>query len=88
MEWIKRFLYFDEEINILCLIGDLFSFIKIIGNNTEIEDPHPFRDELERNGSITKLFKKFNNSNYEHKDINEFSALSIGYFYKAFSLPS
>jgi hypothetical protein len=50
--------------------------------------PNPLLKEMERDGTVIKLVEVFQNDKYENKDINVWSACSVGRLYKATQVPS
>ncbi|KAA6370968.1 MAG: hypothetical protein EZS28_033505 [Streblomastix strix] len=68
-----------------------YILMKIIYSIGQLEGegkPNPVREEMKKDGTLTKLIEIFQNDQYINKDINSRAACSIGRLYKASPLPS
>ncbi|KAA6354294.1 MAG: hypothetical protein EZS28_050179, partial [Streblomastix strix] len=64
--------------------------MQIINLNGELEGEgkqNPLLNEMEKDGTLTKLVEIFQNDKYEDKDINLIAADTIGCLQKAVPLP-
>ncbi|KAA6380594.1 MAG: putative Multidrug resistance-associated protein, partial [Streblomastix strix] len=77
-----------EQRKILVEKGILKRILYGIGFQEGEGKPNPVREELEKDGTLTKLIEIFQNDKYGNKGINSCAAFSIGRLYKASPLPS
>ncbi|KAA6355074.1 MAG: hypothetical protein EZS28_049399 [Streblomastix strix] len=73
------------------LLRSTIILMKLINGIGELEGegkPNPLLKEIEKDGTLTKLIEIFRNDKYQIKDIKSFAACSIGFLFKAMSVPS
>ncbi|KAA6402845.1 MAG: putative protein kinase 1 [Streblomastix strix] len=82
--------FLDPEVQQILINQLLFVYeiVTTFGNSSELELPHPFREQMQNEGQLNKLIEIFQYNQYQDKYINYYAACIVGHLFKATPLPS